>query len=569
MGRRLKAQRLRIFGVLAALAVPVIVYCQHVTKVESPLVVVDVSVTDAHRHPVQDLKESDFQVFENGKRQEIVGFQPHSFEPQAAAKAAIHLPKEIYSNIGIRSSSIPAINIILFDALNTPLEAQMFGRQEMIKFLKTLPPGQPTAVFELRDNLRMVAGFSTDSSELVAAAEKLIPFHSGLFVSEGEAEREAADSAKFGEMPRPKPVAPSPLGGGATASQAPTLGQIGAGSGIEKARSRGLDFRLLITSKAFETLANVVAGYPGRKNLLWLSAGFPVQFSPQGIVAQPNILMSSTAARLAAARLAVYPIDLLCLAALEDRASTPGAVAGGKGPDPIGKLLAARRDWQWTSQAAMENIAKDTGGEAFSNTNDLKTAFARVFEAGSNYYTLAYAPTDRKWNGAYRHIKVTVDRKNIHLAYRTGYYAANHRPSLKESEQAFLSAMRPGIPDATMLPFEAGAKLNNSKTRVFIVGYYIAGGHIAFEDYKGGRKLARIKFTALAFAPDGREGGVASHVVTLKLKPDQYATIMKQGILFRQPLQVRAGNDIVRIGVLDELTGSFGTIEAHLALPGH
>jgi VWFA-related protein len=164
-----------------------------VLRAESRLVVVEVTVKDRRGRPDQDLKQSDFKVFENGKPQRIVAFEHHAFAPQpAAAAAALPLPKGEYSNVHLGAASLPALNIILFDVLNSEMAAQMDGRRQMVQFLKTLPPGQPTALFELSDVLKMLAGFSSNSDQLRAAAEKLLPYKSPSYVSEWEAEQDAA-----------------------------------------------------------------------------------------------------------------------------------------------------------------------------------------------------------------------------------------------------------------------------------------------------------------------------------------------------------------------------------------
>jgi VWFA-related protein len=539
-----------ILGLLAALAAPLILQPQQTIEVRSQLVVVDVTVTDGHGRPVTDLKRSDFQVFENGKSERIVAFQPHAFkphppEPKAAQTAPAQLPKGVFSNIDARSHSpsVPALNIILFDELNSSVESQMFGRQELIKFLKSLPPGQPTALFELRESLRVMASFSTDSSRLVAAAEKLVPYRSGWFVSEDQAGSEVGTRSLLSRMGRGSPPPPD------------------TGAALNSVRSRGLGERLRITLRAFRSLANAVAGYPGRKNLLWLSEGFPVRFSPEGTVSRPNVMASSTAARLASQQVAVYPIDTQGLAGMENQGSTPGSVAEGKGPAPVANLLASRRRWLWESQTAMDGIAEDTGGRAFSNSNNLQGAFNRVFEAGANYYTLAYAPTDQNWNGEFRHIKVTLHRKGLHLAYRKGYYATEWSPSPAQAEQIFLKAMYPGIPEATMLAFKTIVRPMGPNAHEVIVGYYVSGEDVAFQNSKNGRKIAQIKFAAIAYTRSGKPDSVASHLVTLRLKPREFKKILQRGILFRQPLQLRPGDDHLCVGVLDKQTGSFGTLD--------
>jgi VWFA-related protein len=548
------AHCLKVFALLAALAAPLMLWPQQAIEVRSQLVVVDVTVTDAHRRPVTDLKRSDFQVFENGKSQRIVAFQPHAFkphppEPRAAQKAPGRLPKGVFSNIDARSRSpsVPALNIILFDELNSSFESQKFGRLQLIKFLKSLPPGQPTALFELRESLRVMTSFSTDSSRLVAAAEKLVPYRSGWFVTEEGAERQVGDRALLSRMGQGSPPPPD------------------TGALLKRVRSRGLGQRLRITLRAFRSLANAVAGYPGRKNLLWLSEGFPVRFSPEGTVARPNVMASSTAARLASLQVAVYPIDTQGLAGMENQGSTSGNVALGKGPTPVANLLAAKQQWLWKSQTAMDSVAEDTGGRAFSNSSDLQGAFNRVFEAGANYYTLAYAPTDQNWDGEFRHIKVTLRRKGLHLAYRKGYYATQWSPSPEQAEQQFLKAMYPGIPASTMLAFKTVVKPRGPNAHVLIVGYYVSGEDVAFQNSRDGRKLAQIKFAAIVYTRDGKPDGVASHLVRLKLKPKEFRKILQSGIFFRQPVRLRPGDGNLCVGVLDKQTGSFGTVEVPLA----
>lgn len=546
----MKARSLAVVGLLAALVAPLIMRPQQAIEVRSQLVVVDVTVTGVHGRPVTDLKRSDFQVFENGKPQRIVAFQPHSFKPQApepkaAQKAPAKVVKGVFSNIDARSHSpsVPALNIILFDELNSSVESQMFGRLQLIKFLKSLPPGQPTALFELRESLRVMTSFSTNSSQLVAAAEKLAPYRFGWLVSNQDAEREVAQEALISQMGPGMPPPPD------------------TGAALNRIRSRGLGERLRITLRAFRSLANAVSGYPGRKNLLWLSEAFPVRFSPEETVAQPYVMASSTVARLASSQLAVYPIDTQGLTTMEHQSSTSGNVALGRGPAPVAGLLAGRRQWLWESQTAMDTIAEDTGGRAFSNSNNLQRAFNRVFEAGANYYTLAYAPTDQNWDGAFRHIKVNVHRKGLHLAYRKGYYATQWSPSPEQAEQTFLKAMYPGIPNATMLPFKTVVKPTGPNTHELIVGYYVSGEDVAFQNSKDGRKLARIKFAALAYTKDGKPGSVASHLVRLKLKPKEFRKILQSGIFFRQPIQLRPGDSRLCVGVLDKQTGSFGTLD--------
>jgi hypothetical protein len=56
----------------------------------------------------------------------------------------------------------------------------------------------------------------------------------------------------------------------------------------------------------------------------------------------------------------------------------------------------------------MDEIAKDTGGAAFYNTNGLTDALARVADHGSYFYTLTYTSTNLATDGRFRKIKVEL-----------------------------------------------------------------------------------------------------------------------------------------------------------------
>jgi hypothetical protein len=97
---------------------------------------------------------------------------------------------------------------------------------------------------------------------------------------------------------------------------------------------------------------------------------------------------------------------------------------------------------------------------------------------------------------------------------------------------------------------------------------HLQAENVAFQDSTGGRKLARLKFVAVAYSKDGKPDGVVSQLGTLDLKPDTYNLILKSGIRFQQQLRLQPGDDDLRVGVLDEDTGTFGTLDVPLPPAG-
>ena len=92
----------------------------------------------------------------------------------------------------------------------------------------------------------------------------------------------------------------------------------------------------------------------------------------------------------------------------------------------------AARDLNHTS---MEELAKDTGGQAFYNTNGLGDALNRVVNNGARYYSISYSPGNPKMDGKYRHIQVKLLKDKDNLAYRRGYYADDLETALAAGQK--------------------------------------------------------------------------------------------------------------------------------------
>ncbi len=111
------------------------------------VVLLDVVVTDSKGNPVTALKQDDFRVFEDGKPQKIASFQEHKGAPIVQDKLP-PLPKNTYTNYPAVEAA-DSINVILMDSLNTPIRDADYAHQQVIKYLKTIPPGARVAIFTL------------------------------------------------------------------------------------------------------------------------------------------------------------------------------------------------------------------------------------------------------------------------------------------------------------------------------------------------------------------------------------------------------------------------------------
>ena len=136
------------------------------------LVQINVIVTKHGGASVPGLKKEDFQVFDNGKRQEIRQF---SEETRAMLpSAATPLPQGTFTNqLEERSGTPAAVTAILLDGVNTRFSDQAYARKQVVEFLKQIQPADRIAIYTLDTRgLKVLHDYTTDSSDLVAKLAK-------------------------------------------------------------------------------------------------------------------------------------------------------------------------------------------------------------------------------------------------------------------------------------------------------------------------------------------------------------------------------------------------------------
>ena len=132
-------------------------------------VAVDAVVTDSKGHPVKGLLKDDFQVQENGERQDLASFREYGNGPAEPAKplASAPPPSNVFNNNDNTTADQPMV-VILLDFLNTEIADQQDALQQLAKFLRTKPERTKFAIFLLTEQLQMLQGFTSDANLLLA-----------------------------------------------------------------------------------------------------------------------------------------------------------------------------------------------------------------------------------------------------------------------------------------------------------------------------------------------------------------------------------------------------------------
>jgi VWFA-related protein len=455
--------------------------------------------------------------------------------------------------------------------------------------LKSIPRGQPVALFVLTRHLEMLQGFTQDPAQLLKSAELLDPGKSQLLTTMVERERTLSQIAATAAQAAPSNAgpagAPSFSADSFAFAQASRIGQ--AYNDHEAFRTTD---RVMFTLESMKGLARAVSGYPGRKNLIWLSGSFPIQIEPDPLSTDEfrNVrgfeeVIREASTLLATSRVAVYPVDVrglqgkgidISVATAENQTMTDVAPATAQGvispsASNLGSTITAQTIALSNDRMTMKNIAQQTGGEAFVNTNDLKRVMTRSLEDGSTYYTLAYTPPKDDPNGAYHRVAVSVSLKGAKLAYRRGYYSIPQPSASGEAGTAALRAsLQPGMPPSTSLLFTASVHLPVGARKEVQVDYIIDAKEIHFADVAGNKKRALVDCIVIAFDREGHEVAHASDTLDAAVPASVYESVLSNGLPAHQLISLPPGNYNLRLGVMDRTTQQIGTVDAPLMVPG-
>lgn len=542
-------------------------------------VLVDVVVTDRKNHPITDLRREDFYVLEDGHPQSIAFFEAHSSRPDSEAEKLValpDLPPNTFANASTPGSNLP-LNVLLYDLLNTPLTDQPFAHKEIVKFLQNRPAGSRFAIFVLGDTLRLLQGFTDDERQLVAAMNR----------------KEANPHSTLLYQP------PGSLSVASAVAQE-TLDRM---QSMEAATRRFyLTRRVERTIGAFEEIAKFLSGLPGRKNLIWLSGSFPANVFPSNDVLDPfgpaNFSgdLRQAADLLTVGQVAVYPVDIQGL--------TTDPVYDASNPESYRTpqdFLRAHMNFMLeiaAEQATMDEIADDTGGHAFYNTNGLSDAIATGTEDGSSYYTLAYSPSNTKFDGRKRKIRVQLYSSSggYHLAYRHSYLADDSVVERNVADAATMRlqvALRRGGPLTRELPLQVhitpqgrakGAtkeeiaqlaqfpayasrkKWEGLRIQRYSIEYEVAGSQVGLESTEDGGFRARFEILMGVYDAESRTMfGYRSPLekVYLVKNADQ---MRKESFRLRHTIEIPGEAAWLRVAVHDVIGDHLGSVEIPLPL---
>jgi VWFA-related protein len=505
-------------------------------QVTSELVLVNVVAHDKKGNLVRDLKKGDFTVFEDGKKQEISTFDFENVDELATAGAAeamvsgaagpgTLLAKKTAPSLDARDRRLI---LLFFDFSAMDPEQIERSVDAAKKFVDTkMQPADLMALVSLATNMRVDLDFTDDKTKLLAA---LTAYHSG----QGQGFENGASGSAEGA--------------------AETSGAFSADD--TDFNTFSADRKLL----ALQSLMQALGKLPQKKSLIYFSNGI----SQSGVDNQ-SALRAATAAAVKA-NVSIYSLDIRGLQAFPPGGEAQSASLHGQSAYSGASVL-NDLSGNAASQETLSTLSSDTGGKAFFDSNDFSGVFSQVQKDSSAYYVLGFTSNNPLKDGKFRRLKVQVNRSDLKLDFRAGYYAGRDFEHLNRAdrEQQLEDELDAQLPRVDVPLYAGAAYFRQDDAHYYLaVSLVIPGSQIPFVTEKD-KDNATIDIIGEALG--GGKLRVGQLRDTVKLAVESTQQVRRKNVQYNTGFVLAPGSYHLKFVIRENQTGRMGSFETDVQIP--
>jgi VWFA-related protein len=508
-------------------------------KVNSDLVLTNVVVRDKKTgEVVRGLTANDFQVMENGKPQKIISFDFQSVDQAAPLNEATingKSPTTIMGSMNRQGTSEQLRNhrliVMFFDITSMQPEDLERAQDAARNYVnKQMHPADLVAVVSLDQSLSLDQDFTANKQLLLNAVNA----YSGT------------------------------QGSGFQAGATSTTNQVEDTTAFTPDEQEYNDVNTDRELFAFEDIAHSLAYINEKKSLLYFSGGI----QRDGIENQASLHAAINAS--VRANMSIYSVDARGLEAISPLGdASTGSLRGTSGYN--GAALQNNLDSNFNTQEVMATLSSDTGGKAFFDSNDFSPAFQRIQQDTSAYYVIGFRSTDAVKDGRYRKLTIKINRPNVKLEYRPGYYApadyrhANHEERERQLQEQLASDLPATDVEVYLQAYYFRSDTGTAAPRFSVpVSLIVPGSQIPF--VKGGdRSKATLDIIGELKNTAGQD--MAEIRQTVKLAIDDSQQVSRKNIQYTTNFSLPLGKYHLKFVVRENQTGRMGSFETDINLP--
>jgi VWFA-related protein len=528
-----------------------------VVRITTNLVQVDAVVTDKNGKVVTDLKPEEVQIFEDGRQQKITHFSyniaetPPAERPTTPAKVAAEdknappIPPAT-----LRREQIRRTMAIVVDDLGLSFESTHFVRQALKKFVdQQMLPGDLVAIIRTSGGMGALQQFTTDKRQLYAAIDRVKYYASGR-----------SGISAFAPI-----VPPTPGPGG------PAIDQ--ANADLDQFRE---DVFSVGTLGAVNYVVNGLRGLPGRKSILLISDGFRISNRDDPTRNErTRIRLQRLIDEAGRASVVIYTMNATGLQTLGFTAADD---LSGRNPQDLEQALSDRRQTAFETQEGLDYLARQTGGIAIKNTNDLGSGIRRVMEDQKGYYLIGYRPDSstfdpRTGRRTFHKLSLKVTRAGkFNVRMRNGFLGVSDegsRPAPRTLGQKMIAALTsPFGSDGVHLQLTS-LFANDAKAGSFMRSIlHIDARDLTFTDEPNGWHKVVFDLLSITFGDNGVPVDQSGKTYTISLPDEFYKRAMRDGFVYTVTVPIKkAGAYQLRMSLRDSSSERIGAATQFIEAP--
>ena len=514
------------------------------------LVSIDVIVRDRAGNVVRGLTQADFEIREDGRPQDLstFSFQEISDSMAPVASADLLATAEARAREEARRAT-PATSTP--GQVPAPMASEALAGRRLIVLLFDVSSMQPEDVQRAVDSAKKYVDERMTAADLVAVAtigsalDVLVDF--------------SGDRTKVGTALATLAYTEGTATEAPAASTTATDEAEAAATEETATESAELDmFNNDVRLRALKALAETLAPIEQKKAIIYFSAG--MQRSGQDNQVELRAAVNSAVR----ANVSIYPIDTRGLQAI-----VPGGDA--RQASGRGQALFSGRDvtqqFQRLDASAdtLTSLAGNTGGRAFTDTNDFGEAFSRVQRDMSAYYLLGYSSNNPVKDGRFRRLQVRVKREDVRVEARAGYYAArDFSHTSRGDRETQLQEQLFAEVSATDLPvFATGGWFRLAPDKYYVpLSVAVPGSAVPVPPKKD-----KVTLDLLGVVRDEQGRPVGRMRQTLDLPAGTGPTLAGKQVLYQSGVTLPPGRFAVKVVVRENESGLTGSFEAPILVP--
>jgi len=522
---------------------------EDVVRITTNLVQVDAVIVDKKGQPVRDLRSDEVQIFEDGHQQKITHF---SFVASESPVTALAQPAPPDKNaaplppVKLHPEDVRRTIALIVDDLGLSFESTYYVRRALKKFIEQqMQSGDLVAIIRTSGGIGALQQFTADKRQLYAAVERVKWYASGR--------------SGIGAF--------APLGDNTANSEE------ARGEDIDQLRE---DVFAVGTLGAVRYVVRGMHELPGRKSILLISDGFRIYSRDdptrnyRALSALRHLIDEANRATVVIYTMNAMGLQTVGLTAADSTARMDSA--------QLEQQLSNRRTAAFESQEGLDYLARETGGIAIRNNNDLSGGIRRVIEDQKSYYLIGYRPEESTFDAktgrrTFHKLSLKVSRPGkFSVRMRNGFFGV-----ADNEDNAIAATPNQRMINALISPFgAAGVRLrlttlfaNDAKVGSYMRSLlHVNADDLTFTDLPDGSHKVEFDVVALTFGDNGNIIDEAGRAYSMRINGNDYQRIRRNGFVYLLTVPIKkAGAYQLRAALRDHGSEHIGSASQFIEVP--